>query len=625
MDFSHLEDLDLEYECVLRNIDKNSPNVLKKLNDHQKDASSLDFDAVSRGKVLRGGLNSEITLITDKGEIIERSVNDAIAEGDLSRLEVYESRLNHLLNRLNVLDKMKPDLPVLGLLRTEIEKMLEQARDAMHNVSGPPPEALHNPFRVEALAYNDEAENVDQNLNVSNRNTNTGTIPRIQNQTQSNIQSNIRRPVSRSPGTTLAYRSEGASQNRPNQFTNSQRNQSRAITDRRNVRQDDRVVSSRNTSRASTTGTQYRPIGQSQSNSSISNRIRNNFSSNSDRNRPNPINRNNNNLNRNEPPNVERNPEIQQPNRLSSKNPLALWTVKFEGKDSVLTVDEFIFRVEIMAEGENITDRALASGLHYLLAGNALTWYWLFKRQNRQASWVELQDALRVEFRSRDTDYEIRKRADSMKQTARETFGEFKLRVEAEIAKLRNPIREEDKLAMLKRNVKPELRRALFYRHVRTTTELARLCRDFEKLTAQLGEDRQPMSNIRRSVHEIESVDTNPNHYDEQSSNFQPLTGEDEVENYFDHEIAQINSTNRSTFAICWNCKDIGHLFKDCSIQIAPGKVFCFGCGTPDVLKPNCSRCKANPNWRPNSSMQGNRGSAVMMNSARGKSANRPQ
>ena len=39
---------------------------------------------------------------------------------------------------------------------------------------------------------------------------------------------------------------------------------------------------------------------------------------------------------------------------------------------------------------------------------------------------------------------------------------------------------------------------------------------------------------------------------------------------------------------ICWNCSEKGHLFEDC---VGERKIFCYGCSTPNIFKPNCSKC----------------------------------
>lgn len=139
----------------------------------------------------------------------------------------------------------------------------------------------------------------------------------------------------------------------------------------------------------------------------------------------------------------------------SGRNPISFWTIKFDGGDSTLSVDEFIFRVELMAEGERVSEESLSAGLHYLLIGNALTWYWLYKRRNRHVTWQPLKSALKNEFKSQETDYEIRQRANYIKQQATKPFAEFRLRLESVLARLSNPISVAERLVVLRRNMKP--------------------------------------------------------------------------------------------------------------------------------------------------------------------------
>lgn len=40
---------------------------------------------------------------------------------------------------------------------------------------------------------------------------------------------------------------------------------------------------------------------------------------------------------------------------------------------------------------------------------------------------------------------------------------------------------------------------------------------------------------------------------------------------------------------VCWNCGSDGHLFKLCTIP--QRQIFCFKCGTPGSLTPNCQNC----------------------------------
>lgn len=611
MDFRHLEPEDYEFECLLRGVDANSPNAYAHLNSHQNLAAAFDINA-TKGRRTRGGLNSEISLITDKKEILDRNVQNAIAQSDLSSLETHHSRLLHLLGRLFVVSSSNPDCAAANRLRSETQSIIDKIRAATQLISGPEPE----PISLSAIATNDNLLPDDQ-VNVTSFGANNGDPfipaadpPNARPMTVNSIPDRSNGPRPYRNGWILANSNRtntGRPNNRPNQ-------------------------TSRNSEPSGNPGSHPQP------NNRNSFPIPNNFNGfpNSNRsslpfnNHPNNVdhfNFPNNNLPRNNHGSDNVIPidnvfERTAPVANTSKSPLASWQIKFDGSNSGLQIEEFIFRIEMMSSSEGVSFAQLTAGLHYVLKGSAYEWYWLYMKQNRRATWLDLQTALRNEFRSRDSDYEIRKKADSMHQSAREPFSEFKLRVATELSKLNQPISEPEKLAMLKRNVRPDIRKALFYRNARNINELTNLCRDFEKLQFQLGEDRPNINNCRRLVHEVDISQDQmyfdplmqqgtpfncpypiqlPNYY---QSQYLPPIENDSVQvqdirpNNF--SVSQIDNTNRAVYNICWNCQDIGHVFMDCPVPIAPGKIFCFGCGAPNVLKPNCHKCKNNLNRHPN-------------------------
>lgn len=42
----------------------------------------------------------------------------------------------------------------------------------------------------------------------------------------------------------------------------------------------------------------------------------------------------------------------------------------------------------------------------------------------------------------------------------------------------------------------------------------------------------------------------------------------------------------------CWNCSEKGHRFEVC---LGERKIFCYGCGAPNIFKPNCTKCTKFP------------------------------
>jgi len=41
---------------------------------------------------------------------------------------------------------------------------------------------------------------------------------------------------------------------------------------------------------------------------------------------------------------------------------------------------------------------------------------------------------------------------------------------------------------------------------------------------------------------------------------------------------------------LCWNFDETGHRYHDC---LKPRRIFSYGCGIPDIYKPNCAKCKS--------------------------------
>ncbi|XP_064555230.1 uncharacterized protein LOC135440139 [Drosophila montana] len=54
-----------------------------------------------------------------------------------------------------------------------------------------------------------------------------------------------------------------------------------------------------------------------------------------------------------------------------------------------------------------------------------------------------------------------------------------------------------------------------------------------------------------------------------------------------------------SSRLVCWNCRQFGHVFRDCLSK--ERKIFCYRCGKPDTFCSQCENCPGNP-----------RGSAMM-------------
>lgn len=265
---------------------------------------------------------------------------------------------------------------------------------------------------------------------------------------------------------------------------------------------------------------------------------------------------------------------------------MSKWRVAFTGKPDEITVEEFIFRIEMLAESGGVPTSQLAAGLHLLLGGRAESWYWLFRRKNPTTSWYHLREAMRNEFRLQKTDFEIRKEIEARKQGNREPFSDYRLDVEKLVAKMRNPVSDEELIEMLRRNMNNRLQNFLLLHRVNSGDELQGLCRMYENLWTQTTSQGHVVQPIRKQVNELRTdEDSESEELDFIEALQRPVTPRRQDQRL------QVPLANEgiSKPIYCWNCTSSGHTFKGC--HIPQSRFFCYGCGKPNVVKVRCPNC----------------------------------
>lgn len=119
------------------------------------------------------------------------------------------------------------------------------------------------------------------------------------------------------------------------------------------------------------------------------------------------------------------------------------------------------------------------------------------------------------------------------------------------------------------------LRKALWRETINTVDELLHRCGEFERLCRE--EERLAPRRIMR-VHEVHTE------CEQGQYGYAPMQP---VESQVD-----MIQVNRNDLDICWNCRDIGHVFSQCSKPQM--SVFCFTCGMNGVISVNCPKCTGN-------------------------------
>lgn len=290
-----------------------------------------------------------------------------------------------------------------------------------------------------------------------------------------------------------------------------------------------------------------------------------------------------------------------QPNRNNLGHAMSRWPIRFPGSTKI-PIDEFIFRVESLAMGENVPLPSLMLGLHFLLEKGPSDFYWNFLRKNPAATWHQCKAVLSERYATLDTDVEIRRAIADRRQSPGEEFGEFSLAIESLANRLRRAMDEGEIIDYLRQNMSARLQTALLLHPTYTIRELQAHCRRFERLW-----EVQSL-NSRRSLGRVHELEAPFNSFHIQrpanAEDFLPFSetpGTEQVSANIDipgsvdsiqppENSRPVPPVARAEYLICWNCRDIGHTFAEC---VAIRTVFCYGCGTANVYKPQCIHCNS--------------------------------
>lgn len=253
------------------------------------------------------------------------------------------------------------------------------------------------------------------------------------------------------------------------------------------------------------------------------------------------------------------------------------WNVKFDGSSTGLTVEEFLYRVKSLTQEHFENNFAvICKNLPVLLTGKAREWYWRYHKQVDSIEWTSFCAALKCQFKDMRSSFELKEEIRNRKMRPGENFETFYDSVCSILDRLAQPLPEEELVEILVRNLRPEIRHELLYVPIFTIAHLRNLVQKREKLfedesyrrNTQLKQQFNPSMTNRRNIAEVEQSDEFPS---------DPNT-----------EVC-VDAVNYSANPPrCWNCDQTGHFWDDC---VQPRTVFCYGCGTKKVYKPQCVRC----------------------------------
>uniref|UniRef100_A0A1I8NJ03 CCHC-type domain-containing protein n=1 Tax=Musca domestica TaxID=7370 RepID=A0A1I8NJ03_MUSDO len=250
----------------------------------------------------------------------------------------------------------------------------------------------------------------------------------------------------------------------------------------------------------------------------------------------------------------------------------------FDGGSNSLGVEEFVYRLEYYQKQYNIPWSEVIRDFPLILSGRAESWYWLLQKTHGIHSWDHLKYSILSQYQSSKSNFEILTELAQRKQQINESVDNFFHAMGQVRAKLVQPISEFDMMKILKKNVKDSIGRIVYPIQVSSVEQLRVECNEAERnFLRRENRPTLPMARQLKHVNEI-SEDVDVRFSDEQE--------EGELK-----ELAAMQYNRQVKPQLtCWNCRKLGHSFRDC--EEATRALFCYKCGNPGTTTPRCKMCQ---------------------------------
>ncbi|KAL1130352.1 hypothetical protein AAG570_013290, partial [Ranatra chinensis] len=252
----------------------------------------------------------------------------------------------------------------------------------------------------------------------------------------------------------------------------------------------------------------------------------------------------------------------------------------------------------------------------YLFNGPALTWYKSIRFEAR--TWSELVLILKEEYE--DEDYEERLEAEikSRRQGLEEKFGTYVAIMKTYFSRLKGPMPEEKKLKILTSNVSPFFYQRISIFQPQTVEEFMEIGRRAQKEKEHLERFERPppvgkdtletdlayrgrrkelkVSAInvacRTEEHTTARVERQPySVHSDKDNGGQIASGKNRASEERPHSFQRQEETKGVKMTLCWNCRKIGHPYRQCPSLNFP---FCTQCGNPRAVNGLCQKCCEN-------------------------------
>lgn len=262
-------------------------------------------------------------------------------------------------------------------------------------------------------------------------------------------------------------------------------------------------------------------------------------------------------------------PPVVPPSHYVNKTRVDRFGLRFDGNENHLSIESFVFRLEYCQRQYQIPWKEILDDFHLLVVGPALDWYWLHVETTRVTQWEDLRMSMLSRFRTHRTNLDIMHELVERKQNPGESIDQYFHQINLLRSKLETPISEFEMIKLAKKNLRESVARIVYPIAISSLEQLRVEAVEAERNFPRREVRNAPIQPQRKYVNEVDV-------------NYES----DEIDI---GEVAEIN-----TPIVCWNCQKQGHIFMDC--PSAQRAMFCYRCGKPDVISPNCPKCKEKGN-----------------------------
>lgn len=245
---------------------------------------------------------------------------------------------------------------------------------------------------------------------------------------------------------------------------------------------------------------------------------------------------------------------------------------KFTGDNNAVPVVDFLNQLYILCDSYGISKQDLRMHAHLLFKEGASVWYTTY--HDRFDTWDTLERYLRMRYDNPNRDRITREEMKARKHRPNELFSAYLTDMESLAQRLNYKMSDRELFNMVVENMKVSYQRRLALVPIESIEHLAQLCYKFDALEGNLY---QPGSGQKPTIHQIDAEGVIDGVEDEQ------FTGEVcAIHGRFKKLAESAGDNSRS---MCWNCRQAGHMWRECDQK----KVyFCHICGHAGTTAFKC-------------------------------------